>query len=290
MRLSKALCAVVGDVLASTGSHPTLDALFLSAGAPGEPPALAHHSKWKEWLFRAGQDPNVDSLAVLGTLLEEFMDLPPKQGTPEFDAWKEKRERIEVVLDENGLRYYRFGRVLPQGDAPQPLPGRTHHEASPSPTKPGKVEELIEIIVRGLRRAMHPLTHRRKGVQPLTFGNEYDVQDLLHSMLRPWISDIRPEEFTPSYAGSSTRMDFLLPAHALVIETKIVRDRAHAKRIGDELIIDIEHYRRHPECKRLWCVVYDPDHLITNAPGLKADLEGPRTSKDGEVVVTVFVL
>ena len=73
-------------------------------------------------------------------------------------------------------------------------------------------------------------------------------------MLRPWISDIRPEEFTPSYAGSSTRMDLLLPAHGLVIETKIIRDRVHAKRVGDELIIDIDHYRKHPDCRRLWCV------------------------------------
>jgi len=85
-------------------------------------------------------------------------------------------------------------------------------------------------------------------------------------------------------------MDFLLPVHSLVIETKIVRDRSHAKRIGDELIIDIEHYRKHPNCNRLWCVIYDPDHLITNADGLKNDLEGERTSKDGECVVTVFVL
>jgi hypothetical protein len=85
-------------------------------------------------------------------------------------------------------------------------------------------------------------------------------------------------------------MDLLLPAHALVIETKVARDRAHAKRVGDELIIDIEHYRRHPDCKRLWCVVYDPDQLITNAEGLKVDLEGPHSSKDGEVTVRVFVL
>lgn len=290
MRLSKSLCSVVGEVLASTGSHATLEALFFSAGVPGEPPALSHSSKWKEWLFRAGQDSKIDSLSILGAVLEEFMDLPPKQGAPEFDEWLEKRERIEFVLEQNGLRYYRFGRVLPQGDQPQSIPERPRYETSISPSKPSKVEELIEIIVRGLRRAMHPLTHRRKGVQPLSFENEYDVQDLLHALLRPWISDIRPEEFTPSYAGSSTRMDFLLPAHALVIETKIVRDRAHAKRVGDELIVDIEHYRRHPDCKSLWCVVYDPEHFITNAQGLKGDLEGTRTSKEGEVVVTVFVL
>lgn len=290
MRLSKALCAVVGDVIASTGSHPTLDALFISAGAPGEPPPLAHHSKWKEWLFRAGQDPNTDSLAVLGAVLEEFMDFTPKQGIEEFDTWKERRERIESALEDNGLRYYRFGRILPQGNAPEESTAAPLQTRTQQPVKPAKVEELLEIVVKGLRRAMHPLTHRRKGIQPLSFGNEYDVQDLLHALLRPWISDIRPEEFTPSYAGSSTRMDFLLPTHELVIETKIVRDRAHAKKVGDELIIDIEHYRKHPNCRSLWCVIYDPDQLITNAQGLSADLEGPRTSKEREVRVRVFVL
>ena len=75
MRLSRSLCAVVGESL--RGSHDTLNALFIAAGAPGEPPALSHGSKWKEWLFRAGQDPAVDSLAVLGNVLEEFMDLAP---------------------------------------------------------------------------------------------------------------------------------------------------------------------------------------------------------------------
>lgn len=289
MRLSKSLCSVVGDVLAGTGSHATLDELFISAGAPGEPPALSHGSKWKTWLFRCGQDSSVDSLAVLGNILEEFMDLPPCEPE-DLQEWRVKRSRIESVLEECGLRYFRFGRVLPQGEQPE---REIHSEAAipvPQPQIPGKVEQLLEVVICGLRRAMHPLTHRRKGSQPLYFGNEYDVQDLLHSLLRPWIKDIRPEEFTPSYAGSSTRMDFLLPAHQLVIETKIVRDRAHAKRIGDELIVDIEHYRRHPNCKTLWCVVYDPDNLITNSAGLKSDLDGRRASKDGEILVRAFFL
>lgn len=232
----------------------------------------------------------MDSLGVLGNVLEEFMDLAPKEGTPEYDEWKEKRERVERTLEENGLRYYRFGRVLPQGDG-QPIETLEKVATRQSgPSKPAKVEDLLEVMVRGLRRAMHPLTHRRKGTQPLSFGSEYDVQDLLHALLRPWISDIRPEEFTPSYAGSSTRMDFLLPAHRIVIETKIVRDRVHARRVGDELIVDIEHYRRHPECSSLWCVVYDPDQLITNAEGLKNDLQGDRSTPDGTVSVRVFVL
>ena len=71
IRIPAAVC-VGGEVL--KGSHATLEALFKRAGAPGPPPGLAHHSKWKTWLLRAGDDPSIDSLKILGLVLEEFMD------------------------------------------------------------------------------------------------------------------------------------------------------------------------------------------------------------------------
>lgn len=75
-------------------------------------------------------------------------------------------------------------------------------------------ERLERIIIQGLRRGMHPLTYRRKGAEQLRFAKEYDLQDLLHSLLRRWVQDVRPEEYTPIYAGKSTCIDLLLLAHA----------------------------------------------------------------------------
>jgi hypothetical protein len=194
-------------------------------------------------------------------------------------------------LEENVFRYFRGGRVLPNGEVTIPSIEKPQAVGKGTePKRPSSLEELLQIIIKGLPRAMHPLTHRRKGITSLSFDSEYDIQDLLHSQLRPWVADIRPEEFTPSYAGSSTRMDFLLSTHSLVLETKKVRDKAHANKIGDELIIDIEHYRRHPRCDRLWCVVYDPLHLIPNPSGLITDLEGTRSTPDGSVTVRVFIV
>jgi hypothetical protein len=288
IRIPRSVCAAIGEVL--VGSHATLDALFESSGAPGEPPGLAHHSKWKEWLFRAGNDPEVDSLAVLGNVLEEFMDLHPQEDSEEYEEWTTNRNRIVNVLEEHGFQYFRGGRVLPNDISVISSEVEQSISTTASVSKPSSVEDLLMILVRGLPRAMHPLTHRRKDAQPLSFSSEYDVQDLLHALLRPWVADIRPEEFTPSYAGSSTRMDFLLPTHSLVIELKFVRDKNHGKRIGDELIIDIEHYRRHPDCKFLWCVIYDPEKLLLNAEGLKTDLDGRRNTPDGTVTVNVMVL
>jgi hypothetical protein len=290
VRLPRGVCAVVASMM--HGSHIRLNALFKSSGAPGEPPNLPHDTKWKEWLFLAGQDPNVDSLAVLGNILEEFMDIEPQDEDGEDIAieWKNNRERVVNVLEENGFRYYRGGRVLPSGVLPEEVFPSVIRPINGGPRKPADIEELLVVLVKNLRRAMNPLTQRRKGSICLSFETEYDVQDLLHALLRPWVSDIRPEEFTPSYAGSSTRMDFFLPAHKLVLELKFVRDANHAGKIGNELIIDIEHYRRHSGCDSLWCVVYDPNHLIANADGLKKDLEGERKTKDGTVDVRVFVL
>jgi len=175
MRLSRSLCAAVGDAIANTASHATLDVLFQGAGAPGDPPDLSHGSKWKEWLVRTGVDPNVDSLAVLGNVLEEFMDLPPMEDGPELEEWRVKRARIESVLEENGLRYFRFGRILPQGQQPEQYEPQESPQESSHIIKPDSVQKLLMILLRGLRRAMHPLTHRRKGAQPLSFSSEYDV-------------------------------------------------------------------------------------------------------------------
>ena len=213
------------------------------------------------------------------------MDVAPSDETDAYVIWLENREKVVSALEEFGLRYYRGGRVLPNREMPPDEPNTIEKAL-----KPSSVEDLLLILLRGLRRAMYPLTHRRKGMLSLSFDSEYDVQDLLHSLLRPWVADIRPGEFTPSYAGTSTRMDFLLPEHSLVVETKMVRDRAHGKRVGDELVIDIEHYCHHPKCRTLWCAIYDPNNFLQNAEGLIRDLEGRRNMPDGQVITRVFVL
>lgn len=241
IRIPRALCAVVAESLC--GSHNVLDALFLSAGAPLPIPSLPHHTKWKTWIFQAGTDPNVDSLAFLGNLLEECMDLAPNTFDDDaYGQWEERRVRVDEALKHAGFQYFRGGRVIPLNQGAADEHARPGDDGLPIATVyPSSIGQLLTVMIRGLKRSMHPLTHRRRDAPCLTFDSEYDVQDLLHSMLRPWIADIRPEEFTPSYAGSSTRMDFLLPAHRIVIELKFVRDRAHGRKIGDELIVDIEH-------------------------------------------------
>jgi len=116
--------------------------------------------------------------------------------------------------------------------------------------------------------------------------DEYDVQDLLHALLKIFFNDIRAEEYTPSYAGKSSRMDFLLKDHQMVIETKMTRKGLGVKEVGDQLIIDITRYASHPGCQTLICFVYDPDGRISNPAEIENDLSRER---DGFIVkVLVF--
>ena len=151
---------------------------------------------------------------------------------------------------------------------------------------PDSDDQMLARLIGGLHRATYPFKNRRQGKTAIRFTDEYDLQDLFHTLLRPWVGDIRPEEYTPSYAGSSTRIDFLLREHKIVCELKFVHSASHAKKVGGELTIDIAHYRQHPNCETLYAVIYDPNEYIANPDGLVSDLE----SNTENPTVKVFIL
>lgn len=120
----------------------------------------------------------------------------------------------------------------------------------------------------------------------LDVADEYDVQDLLRSLLAVDFHDVRPEEWTPSYAGGAARMDFLLKNEQVVMETKMTREGLGDRELGEQLIIDIAKYSRHRDCKTLVCFVYDPLGRVANPVGLQADLE---KQPNGSLAVHVIV-
>ena len=121
--------------------------------------------------------------------------------------------------------------------------------------------------------------------QTLDINDEYDVQDLTYALLRINFDNIRKEEWTPSYACGSSRMDFLLKNEGIVIETKKTRKGLSPNELANQLIVDIERYQKHPDCKILLCFVYDPEGRIANPEGLE-ELGKPHGNIDVTVLVT----
>jgi hypothetical protein len=157
------------------------------------------------------------------------------------------------------------------------------------PVPRATMDKLLHIIY-ALPKISKQLARRRnddKKPRPtLLIKDEYDVQDLLHSLLLIDFSDIRNEEWTPSFGGASKRVDFLLHDEKIVIEVKKVRDDQKQKHVVDELTIDIAAYQSHPSAEHLVCVVWDLGGRLLNPTALKKDLE---KSSKGFATVVVLV-
>jgi hypothetical protein len=145
---------------------------------------------------------------------------------------------------------------------------------------------LIENLCSRFHTISRQLRSRRENRSTIEIEDEYDVQDLLHALLRIHFEDVRTEEWTPSYAGGSARMDFLLKSEQIVIEAKKTRKGLAARELGEQLIIDIEKYSKHPDCKSLICFVYDPEGRIANPRGVEIDLH---SRSDERITVIVYI-
>lgn len=190
--------------------------------------------------------------------------------------------------------YYHSDGVIDLTGRTARIPSNCENCGSPYPWK-----EAIELRKKKqlppLDRLSHLLTKfhsvarqlraRHADRETLSISDEYDVQDLLYALLRLSFDDIRPEEWTPSYAGKCGRMDFLLKSEKIIVEVKMTRKGLADKEIGDQLIVDIARYQEHPDCETLVCFVYDPDGYIRNSTGLCSDLQ--RATKN--ILVKVIV-
>ena len=153
------------------------------------------------------------------------------------------------------------------------------HEARQQLLGAGYSEDLalVERICRGFGEFVRTLQDRRRGRLPLVVEDEYDVQDVLHGLLRIFFADVRPEDVSPHRAGAASRIDFILRVERIAVEAKMMRPGLSVKRVSEELIVDITRYQAHPDCDALVALIYDPNRRITNPTALEHDLSGEHT-------------
>jgi hypothetical protein len=146
--------------------------------------------------------------------------------------------------------------------------------------------QILENLFARFHKVAQSLRQRYNNRNTIIIDDEYDVQDLLRSLLKINFHDVREEDYSPSSAGSNSRVDFALKDEKIVIETKYTSATLKDKEIGAQLLIDIGRYRYHPDCKTLAVFVYDKGDFIVNKVGLKNDLEKMSTS---DMKVKIFI-
>lgn len=196
-------------------------------------------------------------------LQEQFPNHPQ---TNQFEKYVQKGETSVEICNKMVAILRAFGAINPS-------------------TKPILYDEILANIFNHFHIVAKQLKRRYNQRHSIELNDEYDVQDLLHALLKLHFEDVRPEEWTPSYAGGNNRMDFLIKDEEIAIEVKMTRKGLKDKEVGEQLIIDIAKYQSHPNCKRLYCFVYDKDEVIRNPRGIEKDLE----SQSNDLAVKVFI-
>lgn len=224
------------------------------------------------------------------SMLEEY----PQHGKERCDKCGAKTTSKCPKCGENIRGYYNSPGVISLHAVP--VPEFCHKCGEPYPwqgkSKPKNVEEKIipsQAIERLFTRTHHvikQLSDRYDDRETLDAKDEHDVQDLLHALLRIYFDDIRPEEWNPSYAGSQSRSDFLLPQEKIIIEVKDTRRGLSNNQLKRELIEDKEQYKKNDKCEILYCLVYDPEGRITNPRGFENDIN----EKSNEFVCKVMIV
>lgn len=234
-----------------------------------------------------------------------------EEGSLDFQSWKsEANDTIKLIFGDDSSFYTNFHEVLYPKFCGAFL-GRNERidykarylrELDSLDSKLGSLQNVVDLsednnqiqmssvqtimcVLERFHRFARQLKVRHQTRPTITINDEYDVQDLVHAILKLFFNDVRAEEYTPSYAGGSSRIDFLIKSENIGIEIKKTRANLRDKELGEQLIIDKERYKSHHNCKTLICFVYDPEELIINPEGLASDL----AEKSEEMSVFVVI-
>jgi hypothetical protein len=145
-------------------------------------------------------------------------------------------------------------------------------------------DRLTELF-RRLPAALAILEREQRGRAGLTVADEYDLQRVVHALLRLHADDVEPEETTPRRAGGSYRIDFVLRQEQVAVEVKMTRPSMSAKDVRSQLVDDMFGYRGQANVAALVVVIYDRDRRIDNPAGFEQDIN----SDDPELLVRVVV-
>ena len=131
-------------------------------------------------------------------------------------------------------------------------------ESSPAPDA-----AMIEQLCKRLPQTARILGNRsRKGKAPYEISDEYDVQDLLHSVLRAYLKYSVQEDPLPKVAGAkSSRADISIEELGVLIEVKYVHGPEDQKRLFEEYSQDLVLYSQWPHLKTLIYFIYNSADL-----------------------------
>lgn len=113
--------SAIADTVSQAETHASLDSLFMYANAPGEPPEGSKAVKALEWLRRISKESGPDSLAIIGRIIEKYLEIEIEKAPTiwvtqeQIDEKKSRILKIKQALERAGLSYSQGG-ILSKGE------------------------------------------------------------------------------------------------------------------------------------------------------------------------------
>ena len=158
----------------------------------------------------------------------------------------------------------------------------------PTATKSTLGEEAALIVVGRILRNFHkhleemyqrPVHGRgslkKEDLDKIKIGNEYDVQRILFSLLRP-VFPLARVEVCSDGGYSGTRFDILIDEYDIVIEVKCTRQSMGERTLTEEVGADIYHYDR----KHIMFLIFDKEKIISNIDAFESNYTKKFRDKD----------
>lgn len=123
--------------------------------------------------------------------------------------------------------------------------------------------DLVERLCKRLPQAARILaTRSRKGKAGYEITDEYDVQDLLHALMRGYLKYSVQEDPLPKVAGAkSGRVDISVDDLGILIEIKYVHGPEDQKRLLEEYSQDLVLYAQWAHLRTLIYLIYNSADL-----------------------------
>lgn len=135
--------------------------------------------------------------------------------------------------------------------------------------------DLIKRVLCGFNDAIRRITVDRYTARSgLSVQDEYDVQDILFSILKGYFHDLERENPIPKLAGKSSRVDLTIMSQGIIIEVKMIKstDKSHQKYI-QELKQDMVDYSAWKGLQNLVFFTFDPFSITSDTNHFR-ELEG----------------
>jgi hypothetical protein len=127
---------------------------------------------------------------------------------------------------------------------------------------PPDTEMVVQLCKRLPQAARILATRSRKGKTPYEITDEYDVQDLLHAVLRAYLKYSVQEDPLPKMAGAkSGRADVSIEEIGVLIEVKYVHGPEDQKRLFEDYSQDLVLYSQWSHLKTLVFLIYNSADL-----------------------------